>query len=261
MTQFAAAFGSTLTRGFAGRALVGAVAAAAAVSLAAPANAGVILNTATPQDMAQFGTTTPTLGGLTPDRSIFGMSPYLINVTENGRNFNALAFCVQFYVDMPWNYDEVLGLNVVNGAYHEGDFLTLENTSEEVRTKVFNLIEHGSDLWLGGNTPNLNSQLAAVQGAIWQVMTGKTIVFSEYGATNEDSNYLIQDFVTLASTPRVSPIAVRTLISDNDEMQAIAFAVRTAAVPEPSAWALMLVGFFTVGASVRAARRRTSAAL
>jgi len=261
MTQFAAAVGSFITRGVAGRAVVGAVAAAAALSLAAPASAGVILHTATPQDTWQFGTTSPTLEGLTPNRAFFGMSPYLITATENGKTFNALAFCVQFYVDMPWNYDEISGINTVEGAYHEGDFLTLEDTSADVRTKVFNLIEYGSDLWLGGATPQLNTQLAAVQGAIWQVMTGKHVEFLEAGWSDPANNYMIQDFVALASTPRVTPVSVRTLISDNDEMQAIAFATRTAAVPEPAAWALMLVGFFTVGASVRSARRRTKLAL
>jgi hypothetical protein len=239
-----------------------AVAAGATLAIAAPASASVYVKDVASTDASVLGTVDGSSIG--DPRFYFGMSPNVVTMTENGRNFDVLAFCVQFYVDMPGSFNAAGTVQHVNTTYEDGDLVTLSNNDLETATKVFNLINYGTDLWLAHSAPDLNIQLASVQGAIWRVMTHQPIVYfndpdfpdlSVYASKNP----VIDHYVSIAGTRPLDSSVVRALVTHGDTAQAIAYSLRTA-VPEPATWSMMIVGFFSAGALLRSGRRRRQTA-
>lgn len=236
--------------------------AAATLTLATPASATVFVRNVTPLDNSLVGTVSGSSQG--DPRFYFGMSPYLMTGKEDGQKFSALAFCVQFYVDMAgeWSTD---GLTVhVNKDYEDGDLVTLSDGDTDTAQKVYNLVNLGTDLYFAHAVPDLNLQLAAIQGAIWKVMTHQPIIFFDNPDYPELSGHapdspLIDHYVSLASAPPPDATMLRTLITRDNSSQAIVYSMREA-VPEPATWGLLIVGFFSVGSMLRAGRRRARAA-
>jgi len=252
--------------------VVGGFAAAAVMaiglSFAAPASAAqVTINSATPLGYGLGIDTTNVAFGQsdawTADSDFTGlMSPYVVAATEGGIDFTVLAFCVDFHTDLSWNFDpDVAVLTVNDTAYHDGSLNTVPDFDDPGGVKaahVYNLIDLGQTLW-AGNLADKNLRLSAVQGAIWQVMTGKTFEFADYGAGGAvanltDYNDLIQTYVNMPTTSLPSTSAIRVLTSVDGQAQALAYAVQTA-VPEPSTWAMMIGGFAGMGSMLRFRRR------
>ena len=247
-----------------GAGCMAAAAMVAAMSFAAPAAAveTVQVYSATLTDM-QFGQTDdPTLAMLTPQRGYFGMAPLIVDAHDDttGQNFTVLGFCIDFYTDM--HEDVGAGQNMVNYAYYKGQLADSPLVTPGTELKIARLINFGTDLWVYHNhTPYVQARLAAIQGAIWQIMTGKTFSFIDgIGSSLGSNDHLIQEFANLQGVPnQVSSSQVRALFSHDGQSQAIAYSLRTA-VPEPGVWSLMIVGFFGAGSLLRKSRRRVSTA-
>jgi hypothetical protein len=264
--QFSATLGAARARS-AGGALFAAAALAASLAFATPsAAAEVFIYSATPTDV-QIGQTDPVILDAHPDRAFFGMSPQIVHAKEGsqfgaGQDFTVLAFCIDFYTDTPTNWNADFTLNTVDYQYHDGVLGGAAlGPDPDAETKVSTLINYGTDLWFTqAHNAMLQVRLAAVQGAIWQIMTGKTFVFHPALSPDPAWNQLIQDYADLHGLPgTVSQSQIRALFSDDGGAQAIAYALRTS-VPEPETWALMLVGFFGAGSLLRKSRRRVPAA-
>ena len=245
-----------------GAGIFAAAAMVAALAFAAPsaAVAGTfVINSATLTDM-QFGTT----DNPTPDRTYFGMAPLITDIHENNpsRDFTVLGFCIDFYTDM---YMPDPQSNMVNYAYHDGtlaDSPLIAGAGPGAEMKITRLINFGTDLWVYHNhTPYVQARLAAIQGAIWQIMTGKTFTFIDgIGNSLAANDHLIQEFAVLQGVPvHTAHNQVRALFSHDGNSQAIAYSLRTG-VPEPGVWSLMIVGFFGAGSILRKSRRRVSTA-
>lgn len=96
-----------------------------------------------------------------------------------------------------------------------------------------------------------NNDLAAIQAAIWQIMTPNSVFTSTSSAVNS----LIGYYVDLAPTLQGN---VRYIVNVDSPQRQGMFIPGLPAVPEPATWAMLIIGFGLVGFS---ARRKASRAL
>ena len=240
------------------RAGVVAAIAAAGLSFAAPASAADVFIFSATQTGDAIGTTVPEVSG----REAFRMAPFEIQAKEGtqfgaGEDFTALAFCIDFYTDMPMEdpADLVDGTNDINAQYGDG---TLAGASAQEQETVFRLVDYGNYLYkFHSANPNTQTRLAALQGAIWQVLTHQTFKFYD-SYLGPEADQLIQDYASLNGVVLRNDRAMRVLLSQ-DGFQGVAYSLRTG-VPEPATWGLMIGGFFVVGAALRRARRAVPSA-
>lgn len=244
--------------------VIGGLLAATTLAFAMPsAAAEVYINSHTPlgyavlSDPAGFpDTSNIAFGAIGGDLDHqFSMAPYETVITEGGIDFTVLAFCVDFTTDLPWDFESHPGIiDAVNHDYKDGsldDVPNFDNNLTKV-AKVYNLLNVGQTLWLANPTDYVH--LAAVQGAIWQVMTGQTFGFGDAGPYGPENDYLIQDYAGISADPLPSNTLIRVLVPVQEQTQVLAYAVQTA-VPEPESWALMIGGFAGMGSMLRFRRR------
>ncbi|WP_293376686.1 PEPxxWA-CTERM sorting domain-containing protein [Phenylobacterium sp.] len=111
--------------------------------------------------------------------------------------------------------------------------------------KISSLVNYGDYLYGHGGD---SDQMAGIQGAIWRV---ENPTYTITGG-NADIETLIGQYATQAAT--VLPIgAMHTIFDVDGSTQAFAVA---GGVPEPGAWALLILGFGGVGAVIRSRRHR-----
>lgn len=242
------------------RAAFAGAAVAASLAFAGPAAASV-----TVQDAMFFDAYA---GGQTDSRSYVVMSPFIVNVQDGADLFSTLAFCIQLNIDMP--VDAYSGAPTTLNTPYSDVVLGLSAGDQSL---LGQLVNYGTGLYLGGtlSTADLSVELAAIQGAIWTITSGETVKFfhpsyDDPGTPGVDEadalDLKIVDYlngVGLSGTPA----SVRTLYSGLDVTgaplaQGIAFA-GTAPVPEPATWAMMIVGFASLGSALRLTRRRALA--
>ena len=265
--QFSAALTSPKTRAF-GAGLVAAAAVAGTLAFATPAAAveQVFVYSATPTSM-QIGTTLEDISAAHPDRSFFGMAPQIVHAKEGtqfsaGEDFTVLAFCIDFYTDTPAGWNDDYTLNTINYQYERGPLTDAElGPDPDAEAKIGRLINYGTLLWnYHVHNEKLEVQIAAIQGAIWQIQTGLTLQFHPFFDPKPQWNTLIQQYADLSIVPAgVTQGEIKALFSGDGGSQAIAYAIR-ADVPEPATWGLMILGFFGAGSMLRRSRRRISAA-
>lgn len=236
------------------RAGIAAAFAAAGLSLAAPASAADVFIFSATLTGDAIGTTVPAVDG----REAFRMSPFELRAQEGtpidvGADFTALAFCVDFFVDMPMEdaAGQADGTNDIDAQYGDG---SLSGATAEEQLTVFRLVDYGTRLYqFHSGDANLQTKLAAIQGAIWQTLTHKTFTFYD-SYLGPEADQLIQDYANLNGVIYRDTRVLRVLASD-DGFQGVALSVR-ATIPEPATWALMIGGFYAAGTALRRARRR-----
>jgi hypothetical protein len=192
--------------------------------------------------------------------------------------FNFLGFCVDIFDAINIGVDTATTLNL---AYHDGPLVNNgEHTAAEVnafvnlttleKNDVSALVNYGTALWnadIAADPTHLHmsntliDELAGVQGAIWKVENPTfTIVgaTSPYGGTGnaaavtlDINHYASQAFINTLSVGHMDVV----FDSNLPLHQAFAFATT---VPEPSTWAMMILGLGGVGVALR--RRRAQAA-
>jgi len=230
------------------KSLVAALAATAAISFAAPANALQLLSAT----MDTSNTANISGPGLNENAYI---GPITFTATDGGPAFNFLAYCVDLYHNM--------FLGPLNGgagyAYHEEDLLTDSKTNTPVMqngtaltqaqiNKISSLVNFGAYLQETGAS-DLSHKLAGVQGAIWKV-ENPLFTITASGA--------VQGYITAyaagAAGPGMPVGMMHTIFANDFGHQAFAFA---GGVPEPATWLMMIMGFGGIGAALR--RRRAGA--
>ena len=190
----------------------------------------------------------------------------LLSSSAVGAPFNFLGFCVDIY--------HSISLGTLNLRYDDNYELTTNSQYTTLtpfaggtaltgsqKTQVGRLVNYGTLLY--NNAPNTSdtvNRLAALQGAIWQVINPGYTVASSTAAVNgyiaaySGANYQ-------ANLTGYGPVGGSiTFITETGKYgtslarQSFAFA----AVPEPATWALMIGGFGLMGAVLR--RRRSALA-
>jgi hypothetical protein len=193
--------------------------------------------------------------------------------------YTFLGFCVDIFDDinvginspMTENLQYHTGNLVDNGAhgaaYSPVDLVTFTPTQIG---NISKLVNYGTQLWnadaLTDPTHNISqtliNQLAGVQGAIWKLenpnftVTGAPPINGFGNQATVTANINTYSGAAFLSTLNTGTMSV-VFDSNLPAHQAFAFATT---VPEPDAWALMILGFGGIGAAMRRRRNTTAAA-
>lgn len=176
--------------------------------------------------------------------------------------FDFLGFCVDVYhnISVGINGQSNLGLQYHTETFdRNGNGQVLDGTRI---AKIANLVTIGTNIWKSSPRPSfaLNAsdafELAAIQGAIWQVETGWDVYGGSLAGLDART-----DFYAAIVAP-AHPGAIRAIYNYNPALSAAATPGGRQAfafgVPEPATWLMMIMGFGGVGAVLR--RRRQAAA-
>jgi hypothetical protein len=173
-----------------------------------------------------------------------------------GPSMDLMAFCVDVYHN--------INVGTINLQYDDtqvfdnnSDSPTWEPISIEQQVLVGKLVNFGARLQLSGD-PNRLAKLAAVQGAIWQVVNPSLTVDS----SNDFVDSLIASYTSGSGLAQFGPLGSKlTFITEKGKYHTIAAhqSFAFAAVPEPGTWLLMIAGFGVVGGALRRARRAAAA--
>lgn len=239
------------------------VAAGAALSLAAPAQAGnltLISSTMNTNYTAQItGPASPFTGG---GLDVYeGPVTFAVSDSSHVGTYKITAFCVDLF-------DEI-GLGNFNpNLNYETETLTTSRDTDGHQlgtvllpsqlTQINRLLTLASGL---EGIPANASNLAAIQGAIWEIENPLYTVSSHNGLNSLTANYITEAGINDPAAAGYLQTGVQTTIisaydSRGNYHQAFAFA--TPGVPEPATWAMMIIGFGGVGAVMR--KRRTATA-
>lgn len=206
------------------------------VLLATPAAALSTLNVET----AGIYNSAPINGVGNPTIDTSGGNFRLTGTSDTG-SFDFDAFCVDLArtisvgigVQANVNYNYQVGTFTTDGF---GNLLTADQVKQArgLATLGFSLI----------GDPTKGNDLAAIQGAIWQVLHPDAVFSSSDAAVDG----LIASYVALA--PTLKGNARFIFSTDGNPQQSLLIP----GVPEPATWAMLIAGFGLVGMS---ARRRT----
>ena len=234
--------------------LIALAAAGAALSLAAPAQAGnltLISSTMNTSYTAQItGPAAPFTGG---GLDVYeGPITFTVSDGSHAGNYQITAFCVDLF-------DEIgLGAFNPNLKYTTESLTTTRDTdgqhlgsplSGSQLSQINGLLTLASGLeGVSSNAANL----AAIQGAIWKVENPGYAVTSHSVLDLLTTGYFNQAISGVLPTSGQTTI-ISAYDPNGNYHQAFAFAV-----PEPATWAMMIIGFGGVGAVMR--KRRTATA-
>ncbi|THD60645.1 MAG: PEP-CTERM sorting domain-containing protein [Phenylobacterium sp.] len=184
--------------------------------------------------------------------------PITFQVTQGGKPATITAFCVDLFDD--------IGLGGLNLNYETSPLGTTRDTDGQhlgttlsggTLTEIDKLLTLASSLEtnMNGNA----ADLAAIQGAIWEVENpGYTVASHNGGIDALTAQFVAEAAITNPGAAGYLPIGgMETIISKGSDNQAFAFAV-PGGVPEPATWTIMIMGFGAMGAALR--RRRATAA-
>jgi len=253
----------TIARGLKGLA-VAAVAGAALMTMATPASAASIF-----LDKGQmYNAPTVNVSGWFFGSENMKAGPVLFTANDgtapSADTYQFLGFSVDLFDDTAvgasLNLKYQTGSLTNNGS---DSFWTYNSLDAGDVAKINKLVTFGTGLWnadtLGDPSHNLGStlanQLAAVQGAIWQIENPYLNIDGSSAVDGLIDTYTSTNFLNGLSTGDM------TVIHDTDGRspnQTFAFVAPMAGVPEPATWGLMLVGFGGLGAMLR--RRRAALA-
>lgn len=190
-------------------------------------------------------------------------------------SFQFLGFCVDVFDEINVGINSPLTINL---AYHDGVLTTnnaedsafaphghldLINLTQTQKDDISALVNFGTHLWNADSltdpshlhmSTTLVNQLGGVQGAIWKIENqSSTIHFNVTGGNANVTNY-INTYSSSAFLAGLPTGKIDTVFDSHQPFhQAFAFAV-----PEPSTWAMLIVGFGAMGAVLR--RRRVGLA-
>jgi hypothetical protein len=260
--------------------LAAGIAAAALVSTATPASATAVFIDKAEMYNPATAYITGFSGSNYPKVEVYD-GPVLftanLGTSAGTPTYTFLGFCVDIFDDinvgintpMTENLQYHTGSLVDNGAhgvYSPVDLVTFTQTQKD---NISKLVNYGTRLWntdtLTDPTHNISqtliNQLAGVQGAIWQLENPRFTVtgappINGFGTqatvTADITNFSSSAFLSTLQTGTVGVVFDSNLPAH----QAFAFATN---VPEPGAWALMIVGFGGIGAAMRRRRSATAA--
>ena len=182
--------------------------------------------------------------------------------SATGDAFNILAFCVDIYHDISLGtlnlkYDDNYDLKTNSKYLTTPAFTGATALSNGQITQVGRLVNYGTKVFnQAPNTADKLDRLAALQGAIWQVINpGYTVTstsaVNSYISAYSGANYLSNLTGYGLVTQNITFITETGKYGTRSAHQSFAFA---APVPEPATWIVMIAGFGMAGAMLR--RRR-----
>jgi hypothetical protein len=189
-----------------------------------------------------------------------GVTFNVTDVAAPNENYTIYGFCVDIYHDMYVN--QPLGYEYVASTLTTDHHITDATPngaplSPDQIAKVATLVDIGTllnryDLAIAG----VSTRLAAIQAAIWEIENpGKVTLYtdniSDGAFYTEWYNYYVN--ITPDPTAKMTTI-VDTAINPAHQSFAIGWPV-----PEPATWAMMLIGFFGMGAMLRSRRAAAAA--
>lgn len=196
--------------------------------------------------------------------------PVQFDGTVDGNPFdNLVAFCVDVYHKITLgNYNPDLTYTDEIDLTTDSNFIDPVTLEEAEILQISKLVNYGTAVFYNAPTTT-NSQrnarwdeLAVVQGAIWQVVSGRNVTISN-GALNSRIDNLAginyTNFFNASYGAVGSKIDFLTPFTDTKEYphkkltQSFAIA---AAIPEPGTWVMMIGGFAVAGAMLRRSRTR-----
>ncbi len=180
--------------------------------------------------------------------------------TASGDTFDFVAWCVDIFheiqlSDVNLSYDDSNALTT-NSRYTDPtlppSFLGATGLDQVTQIdQVAKLVQFGTDLY-GSADPDRIDKMAAVQGAIWQVINPNYTVSVAYGnAGSYLAAFSAPSFLSDRPVPQFMMISETGRYGSAIARQAFAITVM---VPEPGTWALLIFGFGLTGAALR--RRR-----
>ena len=196
----------------------------------------------------------------------------------SSNTFQFLGFCVDIYDDINVGVNSPLAINLAyqegplvdNGAHSPYPVADKVVFTQQQKDNISALVNYGTQIWnndaLTDPSHNLSNtvinQLAGVQGAIWQIenptfsVTGAPPVNGWGDTATITSNINLYSSQPFLSTLQVGKIDV-IFSSDDPKHQTFAFA----AVPEPSTWLTMILGFGAAGVVLRRNRQIATVAV
>lgn len=185
--------------------------------------------------------------------------PLTFKVTDATHHtpYNLTAFCVDLFDDITLGSlnltYETWQLKTNRDTDNQSLGTTLSATTLSRITKLLTLA-NGFETNMAAN----GAQLAAIQGAIWEVENpGYTVVSHNAGVDTFMNTFIAQTLITNPNQAGyIQEGQLKTIISFNTDHQAFAYAI-AGGVPEPATWAMMIMGFGAIGATIR--RRRATA--
>lgn len=173
-----------------------------------------------------------------------------LRADTGGASFDLLGFCVDLFHPVSAGLNSQ---NPVNLNYLRAPFAT-DNNGTALSTAQMRQIGGLADIGFGiarGNDPEKAVRLAALQQAIW------TIEYPTLNFVAGDTLAGQQAFANsyLALAPSLSKSA-RVIYADDNRTQGFIIS----GVPEPTTWALLIVGFGMVGVAARSGRGLTHVA-
>lgn len=227
------------------KAVLPAAALALSVLTAAPASAATVV-------MDNGSMESPRVVNIAGIGNVYA-APMLFDGTYGGKPFvDLVAFCVDVY------HHITLGNYSPDLVYTDTVPLTTDSkptgatllTSAQL-TQVGRLVNYGTDVFY--NAPAgaaRHDRLAAVQSAIWEVVSGKNVTSSNAGldaAITQLSGASYLDYIGGFGGQSSAITFLSPLTYPRIGPQAFAIAH----VPEPAAWGLMILGFGAIGAMLR----------
>jgi hypothetical protein len=255
--------GKMMQRGL--KALSVAAVGAAAMALATPAGAtaiyldkGEMFNPVSVAFLNNPGNSYPTHSSVLAAPILFTAN---YGTTASATTFTFLGFCVDIFdtispgINVPGNINQAYQTDTLTD--NNGTGSTFHTIDAATLIKIKTLVNFGTALWntdaLTDPSHNVSAtvanQLAAVQGAIWEIENPGLNVDGPSAVDALITSYELPSFFSSHSAGNI------TVVIDSGGSplhQAFAFASN---VPEPSTWAMMIAGFGGVGAMMRRRNR------
>ena len=193
--------------------------------------------------------------------------------TINGKADNIIAFCVDVYHEISFGpYTPALQYQTNTFTTNSAPTSPTVLTSSQI-LQIDKLVNYGTDLQNDGSlsASTKSYDVAAVQGAIWQVVSGEDVTLASGWSQNAGvnaanfnllvdnlsganyANYMTGYGAIGSSTTFITPVNY----PNASGTQSFLFA---GGVPEPASWAMMIAGIGLVGGVLRH-RRQAEAAL
>lgn len=199
-------------------------------------------------------------------------TPVQFDGTVDGSPFdNLVAFCVDVYHKITLGeYNPDLTYTDEIDLTTDSNFIDPIVLDEEQLLQVGRLVNYGTNVFNNaaqGTNAQKNArwnELAVVQGAIWQVVSGRNVT-STNGAMNTRIDQLAginySDFFNLSYGSVRSSITFLTPFTDTKQYpnKKLTQSFAIAAIPEPGTWVMMIGGFAAAGAMLRRARAQKAA--
>lgn len=183
------------------------------------------------------------------NRNEYAGAVVLQGTTDGGKPFTVTTYCFDilhnisvgfgYQANVNYNFSMQPVSNDLTGNGGTGN--ALSSTQIERMSGLANL-----GAWMfANNVSNLTARMSAIQAAIWSVEYGFTASnFSAPNALGYYNTYMARSFPGATTRVLVSSDAQGQILGN---MQGLGIG----SVPEPEAWALMVIGFGLVGAGMR----------